>query len=201
MGLKASCCRQQEAFVFVGDVPPEQQRIPMLRVLPRRYWLRLRRPFCVVGRMMALKIPPMALMCLMAGVMWIAARLLPDLEFAVPARTVLAFAVALVALGIVLWAVMQFRRASTTVNPMKPHASSSFVTTGVYAYSRNPMYLGFLLALLAWAIYLSNIAAFLILPGFVLFLNRFQIEPEEAALTALFPREFPEYKHRVRRWI
>ena len=80
---------------------------------------------------------------------------------------------------------MTFRKAKTTVNPTKPYASS-LVTWGVYAISRNPMYLGGLTMLLGWAIFLSNPLAFLFLPVYVLYLNRFQIAPEERVLTSLF---------------
>jgi protein-S-isoprenylcysteine O-methyltransferase Ste14 len=97
--------------------------------------------------------------------------------------------------------VVAFRRAGTTVNPMKPESSSSLVVSGIYAFTRNPMYLGFLFALLAWAIYLSHPAAFLVLPLFVWYMNRFQIEPEERALASLFGEAFTTYAARVRRWL
>ncbi|WP_422879670.1 methyltransferase family protein [Noviherbaspirillum cavernae] len=96
---------------------------------------------------------------------------------------------------------VSFRRASTTVNPVSPGAATSLVSAGIYAFTRNPMYLGFLLGLSGWAVYLSNAAAFLALPFFVLYLNRFQIAPEERALQTLFGGEFSAYRGRVRRWI
>jgi protein-S-isoprenylcysteine O-methyltransferase Ste14 len=67
--------------------------------------------------------------------------------------------------------------------------------------SRNPMYLGFLLLLAALAIYLANAAAFLALPLFVFYMNRFQIAPEERALRALFGEAFTSYMTRTRCWI
>jgi protein-S-isoprenylcysteine O-methyltransferase Ste14 len=67
--------------------------------------------------------------------------------------------------------------------------------------SRSPIYLGFLLILVAWAIFLSNILVFLLLPAFAVFINRFQIEPEERALTAMFGQKFVVYKSRVRKWL
>jgi len=89
----------------------------------------------------------------------------------------------------------------TTVNPMKPESSSALVRSGIYAWSRNPMYVGFLLILIAWAILLSNATAFVFLPGFLLYMNRFQIEPEERALFSTFGQHFTAYAARVRRWI
>ena len=72
---------------------------------------------------------------------------------------------------------------------------------GVYALTRNPMYLGLLLVLTGWAIFLSNVLGFVFLPAFVLYISRFQIAPEERALTSLFGRDFVAYKSRVRRWL
>jgi len=96
--------------------------------------------------------------------------------------------------------VVTFRKAKTTVNPVKPHASS-LVTSGVYAISRNPMYLGGFTMLLGWTIFLSNPLAFLFLPLYVLYLNRFQIAPEERVLTSLFGETYVAYQARARRWL
>jgi protein-S-isoprenylcysteine O-methyltransferase Ste14 len=63
------------------------------------------------------------------------------------------------------------------------------------------MYLGFLLLLLGWATFLSNLAAFILLPAFVVYMNHFQIRPEERALGSMFAQEYPAYRARVRRWI
>ena len=63
------------------------------------------------------------------------------------------------------------------------------------------MYLGLALILLGWAIYLGNIAALAGLPLFVLYINRFQIAPEERALAERFGAEFEAYRSRVRRWL
>jgi protein-S-isoprenylcysteine O-methyltransferase Ste14 len=73
--------------------------------------------------------------------------------------------------------------------------------SGIYRLTRNPMYLGFLSVLFAWAIFLSNALAFVFLPVFVLYMNRFQIKPEEKALRALFGPQFVMYTARVRRWL
>jgi protein-S-isoprenylcysteine O-methyltransferase Ste14 len=97
--------------------------------------------------------------------------------------------------------VVSFRRARTTVNPTKPESSSVLVDSGIYRLTRNPMYLGFSLGLSGWAVMLSNMFAFLLLPIFILYMDRFQIEPEEKALAAIFGRQFAVYKTRVRRWL
>lgn len=94
-----------------------------------------------------------------------------------------------------------FVQAKTTMNPTKPSATSSLITSGVYRLTRNPMYLSLVLYLVAWAVYLSNWLALLLVPVFVLYMNQFQIKPEERALFALFGPGYDSYKARVRRWL
>jgi protein-S-isoprenylcysteine O-methyltransferase Ste14 len=148
-----------------------------------------------------LKVPPLALVLLVGGVMWIAAWAVPAFVFAFPARSLFAMAAVAAGAAIAGTGIVSFRRAKTTVNPMKPESSSALVQSGIYRLTRNPMYLGFLLILLGWAIFLSNALAFLLLPAFVWYMNRFQIEPEERALTSLFGQTFLSYRSGVRRWI
>ncbi len=87
------------------------------------------------------------------------------------------------------------------MNPIKPGAASSLVSSGVYRFTRNPMYLGLSVTLLGWAMFLSNPLALLAVPLFVLYINRFQINPEERVLSSLFGAEYAAYKEKVRRWL
>jgi protein-S-isoprenylcysteine O-methyltransferase Ste14 len=146
------------------------------------------------------KIPPPAVVLIMSAFMWLLARAAPAFDFDIPAHDLLA--VVLVAGGFLtgLTGVVTFRRAHTTVDPLRPRASS-LVTWGVYAMSRNPMYLGGLVMLLGWATHLSNATAFVLLPAYVLYINRFQIDPEERALTSLFGATYLAYQARARRWL
>ena len=75
------------------------------------------------------------------------------------------------------------------------------MTAGIYRVSRNPMYLGFAILLLAWAVFLASPWMLLGVPAFMMFISRFQIQPEERALESLFGEEFRDYKARVRRWL
>ena len=113
-----------------------------------------------------------------------------------------AAALALAAAGgaLALAGVWAFARSRTTVNPLAPQRARALVTGGVYRYTRNPMYLGMLLALAGWAVWLGNAAALLALPLFVAVLNTLQIRPEEAALRARFGADYARYAQRVRRW-
>jgi protein-S-isoprenylcysteine O-methyltransferase Ste14 len=154
-----------------------------------------------IMHVLELKVPPVAIVLFMAALMWLVARTAPAFEFALPARVFLAVGLAVTGIVASLSGVVSFRRAKTTVNPMKPDSSSSLVSSGVYALTRNPMYLGFLLVLAGWAVFLSNVLGLLLLPVFVFYMNRFQIEPEEKALAILFGPAFIAYQSRVRRWL
>ncbi len=84
---------------------------------------------------------------------------------------------------------------------MKPSTSSSLVIKGIYTLTRNPMYLGLAIILLGWGVYLANPVSLLVLPCFVVYLNRFQIVPEEKVLESIFGADFKAYSAKVRRWL
>lgn len=148
-----------------------------------------------------LKVPPVLLLALLAAGMYGLARVLPAWTFAVPARAVAGVALAGLGGAVGLAGVVAFRRSRTTVNPHTPGKASSVVTHGVYRWTRNPMYLGLLLALAGWAIFLANAATLAALPAFVAWLNRFQIQPEERILAAKFGAPFTAYMAAVPRWL
>jgi len=147
------------------------------------------------------RLPPLPLAASIAMLMWFVARATPSLagSFAGSGATAIALMVAAAAVG--LAGLLEFRRAQTTVNPLRPAKASALVTGGIYRFTRNPMYLALATALLAWAAYLGHALAPLGVALFVAWLNRFQIAPEERALTALFGDEFVRYCRAVRRWI
>lgn len=107
----------------------------------------------------------------------------------------------LAGVGIGLWAVWQFLKTKTTVHPSHPERASHLVTDGLYKYSRNPMYLGLLLLLLSYGCHLGELIPLFFSGLFVLYMNRFQIRPEERALRKIFGESFENYRKRVRRWI
>jgi len=127
--------------------------------------------------------------------------LAPLLQLPTVPRVSAALAIALAGGGLDLAGAISFRAVRTTINPMKPAASSSLVTSGIYRVTRNPMYLGLLLILVAWATFLSSAWALLGPAAFVLYMNRFQIAPEERMLSALFGAEYTAYQSGVRRWL
>ena len=115
-------------------------------------------------------------------------------------ESILAVIIALAGGGFAATGAATFRRAGTTISPLKPENTSALVVTGVYRVTRNPMYLGLLCVLTAWTLQLGNfvVAAFPVL--FVLYMNRFQIGPEERMLRSKFGADFDTYCGRVRRW-
>lgn len=147
-----------------------------------------------------LRVPPLAIVVIfavgMAGIAYVAPA-----SIALPGRLLVVVTLALSGALIALAGVLAFRAHKTTLNPLKPEQSSSLVASGIYRLSRNPMYLGFLLVLAAWAAYLANWASALLLPLFVAYMNRFQIQPEERALSQRFEHEFTMYSTAVRRWL
>jgi protein-S-isoprenylcysteine O-methyltransferase Ste14 len=149
-----------------------------------------------------LRVPPLVLVLLIGGAMWLVAggTAAPPLDHGGP-RGVLAIAFLLIGIVAALAGVWEFRRAQTTVDPRDPGKSSALVTGGVYRFTRNPMYLGFLCLLLAWASVLWTPLALAGPVVFIAYMNRFQIGPEERMLSARFGASFQEYLRRVRRWV
>lgn len=148
-----------------------------------------------------LKIPPVALGLIFAVIMLALARGIPTWHVTLAGSSWLAAGIASLGLGAALAGVLAFRAAGTTVDPRLPEQSSQLVIRGIYRLSRNPMYVGFLLLLIAWAVWLSNVAACALLPLFVMYMNRFQIQPEERAMQAKFGDSYRHYCRQVRRWI
>jgi protein-S-isoprenylcysteine O-methyltransferase Ste14 len=152
-------------------------------------------------RSLELKVPPPAVALVIAVLMWLLSRAAPAVNFEFAAGSLIGSVLALLGIGTAVAGVVTFARAKTTVNPTTPEATSSLVSSGIYGITRNPMYLGLLLILTGWALFLSNALPFPLLPVYIIYIYRFQIAPEERALTSLFGREFAAYQSRVRRWI
>lgn len=148
-----------------------------------------------------LKIPPVLVVALVAAAMWALARTTLTLDPAPWLRIGSAALLLVKGAWMAAAGVIEFRRASTTVNPMRPNDSSAIVDSGIYRHSRNPMYLGFLFVLLAWAVWLAAPWSLLGPVAFVAWMTRFQIVPEERALAERFGDDYRAYCRRVRRWV
>lgn len=148
-----------------------------------------------------LKIPPVIIVLICIILMWYMPSWVPAASFFLKGELIITIAFALLGIAIAAAGVLSFKKANTTVNPTKPDSSSSLVTNGIYQRTRNPMYLGFLMLLISCFFWISNLANCVVLIGYVAYMNRFQILPEERALTNLFGQEFQEYTQHVGRWI
>jgi protein-S-isoprenylcysteine O-methyltransferase Ste14 len=147
-------------------------------------------------------IPPLALVGLLAVLMWMAARAIPQAGIPLPARGFTCAATGIAGLLLCALGVLPFRRVGTTVDPTRPERASTLVTTGIYSLTRNPMYLGMLLVSVAWGLWLANAVGLILAPlAFLLYLDRVQIPREEHALAAAFGSDYTAYAGRVRRWL
>ena len=154
-----------------------------------------------VARALELKVPPPIVALLVAFAMWCVSRYAGAQAAPELVRVPLAIALAVIGLAFDVSGFVAFRRARTTINPMKPRSASAMVDSGIYRVTRNPMYVGLFFMLLAWAAFLWS---WWVLPGpfaFAAYLRRFQIAQEEDALASLFGAQYLSYKSRVRRWL
>jgi protein-S-isoprenylcysteine O-methyltransferase Ste14 len=148
-----------------------------------------------------LRIPP-RLIAVAAGLgMWAVSFLEPRFDLPQSHHWATALASAVGGAAITFTGAATLRAAKTTLLPMRPQKTTSLVTTGIFKWTRNPMYLGLATALVGWAAFLSAAWPLLGPVLFVLYVNRFQIRPEERVLTELFGAQYESYTHRVRRWL
>jgi len=148
-----------------------------------------------------LKVPPLALVLIAAVLMWWLEGFYPLAALAGRAGHLLALVSALCGIAVAAAGVIEFRRARTTLDPTNPDKACRVVSSGVFARTRNPMYLGFVLLLLGLCFWLADLTAFLMLAVFVRYLARYQIEPEERLLLQKFGAEFESYTQQVGRWL
>jgi protein-S-isoprenylcysteine O-methyltransferase Ste14 len=152
-------------------------------------------------RWLELRIPPRVVAVAVGLVMWGASTLAPRFDLPLSHLWVSALAGAVVGAAITFTGAATLRAARTTLLPLRPQRTTTLVTTGIFRWTRNPMYFGLVAALIGWAAYLSATWSLLGPVLFVFYINRFQIQPEERVLTELFGTDYADYTRRVRRWI
>lgn len=150
---------------------------------------------------MELKVPPLAQVLVISIGMLSISILLPSFEVLIPAGRLVGSILMIVGATLAIAGVLEFRRCKTTVDPRYPNNSERLVCAGVFRLSRNPMYLGMLIILLGWSVYLANLVSSVLLPVFVFYMNQFQIKPEEKILSEKFGSRFDRYCSEVRRWV
>lgn len=152
-------------------------------------------------RALELKVPPPVVALAFGAAMWFAAGIGPVLDAPFALRVGAFVVIALCGGGVALAGDIEFRRARTTINPLRPEKASALVTSGIYRYTRNPMYVGLTLVVVGWAAFLASAVAMLGIAGFMLYIGRFQIAPEERILSAKFGTAYAAYTARVGRWL
>ena len=147
------------------------------------------------------KVPPPAVALLIAATMWHLSSYEPALSLSAEMSEILILFLVIVGVSFDVCGLLAFRQLKTTINPMSPNKTSALVTGGIYRLSRNPMYVGLFLFLMAWAIQLSMLWPFIGPILFVIYITRFQITPEERVMESKFGDEYLIYKNKVRRWL
>ncbi len=107
----------------------------------------------------------------------------------------------LMVVGIILnaWADYLFHKHGTTVKPFE--RASALITEGPFRISRHPMYLGFVLGLLGWAMLLGSLSTFITPLAMFLTLNILFVSHEEKSLQETFGSRYEDYKRKVRKWL
>ena len=152
-------------------------------------------------KFLELKIPPPVYALLIAILMWYLNQFFPVARILDSPFNNVGVAIIVLAIVVDSSSVYLFFKKRTTINPLKPSNTQGLVTTGLYHYTRNPMYVGLLVILIGFGIWLGSIAPFLALPLFYWLITNMQIKPEEVILEEKFGQEYLEYKKRVRRWL
>lgn len=149
-----------------------------------------------------LSIPPLILTAISGLAMCLLHFFLPFLNFHTKLSLELAAALVMLAgLIVMVCAALHFRLHKTSLDPRQPSKASALVISGLFRYSRNPMYLGMLIFLAGLALLSRNLLSFTILPLLVSYLTEFQIKPEERTMLHVFGNDYLDYMMRVRRWL
>ena len=148
-----------------------------------------------------LKIPPPIYALSIALLMWLLNKYIPVVQLIQAPWNKAGLGIIIIAGTLDLWSLFLFLKKHTTPNPMKPENTTGLVVRGLYKISRNPMYVGLLIMLFGFAVWLGGLTSFLVLPLFYVLITQMQIKPEERFLLEKFGSEYQTYKDSVRRWL
>ena len=151
------------------------------------------------GSKKKLKIPPPILVIILITSNYFSSDKL-DL-ISIPYRTLFSIVILSIGILVIINPVVKFIKSKTTVNPVEFKNVEKLVTSGIYKYSRNPMYLGMIMIIISSTIYYLNFYSLLTPFIFYFWINRFQIKREEVFLEEKFGQEYLSYKTKTRRWI
>ena len=145
------------------------------------------------------KIPPPIVTLAFGLMIYFSRNIFPDINNII--FYILSLFFILLGAFILISAVRSFKAEQTTINPININNASSLVISGVFKYSRNPMYLGMVFILLALSFWFNLVGGILFTSIFIMYITKFQIIPEEAAMKSIFGEDFNKYKNKTRRWI
>ena len=145
------------------------------------------------------KIPPPFIAAGNIGLFYLSNLLIPSFEFT--GQTVLGFLIGLEGMIIIFVSIRLFKKYQTTINPFKAHETTRLITSGIYSFTRNPMYLGLSSIQVAFGIYLGAYVSIFLIPCFIIYITNKQIIYEEETLKKEFKDEYLNYLRSVRRWI
>ena len=146
-----------------------------------------------------LKIPPPLLVLILVMSNYFSSKKI-DL-ITLPNQSSISFIIFLIGVIILINPIFYFIKSKTTIDPIKFKKVKKLITSGIYKYSRNPMYLGLLMIVISTSIFYLNIFSMITPILFYYWINSFQIKREEIFLSEKFGKEYLFYKTKTRRWI
>ena len=146
-----------------------------------------------------MKIPPPILVLILVVSSFLSSKKIDVIH--IPHQTLVSILILLIGILILIIPITKFIKYKTTIDPIEFKKVNKLVTSGIYKYSRNPMYLGLLLIVISSSILYLNIYSVSTPIFFYYWINRFQIQREEIFLTEKFGKEYLSYKTKTRRWI
>ena len=149
--------------------------------------------------MKTIKIPPPILVIILTSLVYFSSTKLELIYL--PYRQIVSVIILIIGLIVIVSPVVDFIKSKTTINPVKFKNVNRLVTTGIYRYSRNPMYLGMILIIISTTVYYLNFLSVFSPLIFYIWINKFQINREEIFLEEKFGSEYLKYKSKTRRWI
>ena len=145
------------------------------------------------------KIPPPFIAAGNIFLFYLSTLLIPSFEFT--GQAILGILIGLEGIIIIFLSIRLFREYQTTINPFKAHETSRLIKSGIYSFTRNPMYLGLSSIQVAFGIYLGAYVSIFLIPSFIIYITHKQIIYEEQVLEKEFGDEYTSYLKNVRRWI
>ena len=146
-----------------------------------------------------IKIPPPILILILVISNYFSSKKIDLIHL--PNQDLISIIILIIGVLILINPIVKFIKSKTTINPIKFKKVNKLITSGIYQYSRNPMYLGLLMIVISTSIFYLNIFSITTPFLFYCWINRFQIKREEIFLTEKFGKEYMLYKTKTRRWI